>query len=60
MELKRKATLCFFRKDNQIVLANIEYSPTDTKWAGIGGFVEEGESLEDALAREINKRLSLK
>lgn len=48
----RKGTVCFLRKNNEILLALIEYTPNDLKWNGIGGFVEKGESLEDAVVRE--------
>lgn len=51
----RKGTVCFIHKNNQLLLALIEYSPTDRKWTGIGGFVEEGESLEDAVVREAKE-----
>ncbi|TSC85261.1 MAG: Adenylosuccinate synthetase [Microgenomates group bacterium Gr01-1014_16] len=49
----RRGTVCFLQKDNQLLLALIEYSPTDMKWTGIGGWSEVGESLEDAVVREI-------
>src|SRR6185437_14603362 len=54
MEVKqRRGTVCYLRKENKILLASIEYSPTWREWNGIGGYVEESESLEDTVAREI-------
>ncbi len=51
----RKGTVCFIQNGDTLLLALIEYSPTDRKWTGIGGFVEEGESLEEAVVREANE-----
>ena len=47
-----KGTVCFLTKNEEVLLILIEYSPTDRKWTGIGGYSEEGESLEDAVIRE--------
>ena len=56
----RKGTLCFLKRNSQVLLAYIEYSPTDRKWAGIGGMVEENEALNNALVREINEETFIK
>lgn len=52
---KRTGTVCFIVKDNKILLALIEYSPNDRKWNGIGGFVNENESPEEAVIREMKE-----
>lgn len=52
---KRVGTVCFIIENNKVLLALIEYSPNDRKWNGIGGFVEENESPEDATVREISE-----
>ncbi len=52
---KRVGTVCFIVENNKVLLALIEYSPNDRKWNGIGGFVEENESPEDAVVREISE-----
>lgn len=52
---KRTGTVCFIINDGKLLLALIEYSPNDRKWNGIGGFVEEKESPEDAVIREISE-----
>jgi ADP-ribose pyrophosphatase YjhB (NUDIX family) len=51
----RRGTTCFVQNNNKLLLALIEYSPTDRKWAGIGGFVEEGETLEETVVREAKE-----
>lgn len=52
---KRVATVCFIINDNKVLLALIEYSPSDKKWNGIGGFVNENETPEEAVVREISE-----
>ena len=52
---KRIGTVCFLIEGSKVLLALIQYSPNDRKWNGIGGFVEENESPEDAVVREINE-----
>jgi 8-oxo-dGTP diphosphatase len=51
----RKGTVCFFINGDKVLLVLIEYSPTDSKWTGIGGMVDGGESLEDCVVREIQE-----
>ncbi len=51
----RQAVVCYIRNIDQILLALIEYAPGDRKWTGIGGYVEPGESLEDAVVREARE-----
>lgn len=53
MYKKRQGTVCFLRKGDKVLLALIEYSASDRKWTGIGGYVEDGETLEDAIVREV-------
>jgi len=55
----RRGTVCFLRDGNQLLLALIEYGPTDSKWTGIGGFVEEGETLAQAVVREAREETYL-
>lgn len=54
-----QGTVCFIRQDNKVLLCLIEYSPTTRIWNGIGGFLEEGETLEEAVVREIKEETYL-
>ena len=54
-DVVRKGTVCFLQDGDKVLLALIEYSPTDRKWNGIGGFAEEGETLEEAVVREAKE-----
>ncbi len=58
-EKLRKGTVCFIQDGNSILLALIEYASTDRKWNGIGGFAEEGESLEEAVVREASEETEI-
>ena len=51
----KKGTVCFLTKNEEVLLVLIEYSPNDRKWTGIGGYVNGGESLEDAIIREAQE-----
>lgn len=54
-----EGTVCFLRKNSNVLLALIEYSPNDIKWNGIGGVVEKGETPEEAARREIREETYL-
>lgn len=51
----KKGTVCFLTKDDEVLLVLIEYSPNDSKWTGIGGYVDEGEALENTIIREAKE-----
>jgi len=57
---KKVGVVCFIIKDNKILLAKIQYSSNDQKWNGIGGFVDNSESPEDAVVREFNEETFIK
>ncbi len=42
----------FFARDNKILLAKRAIDPGKGKWDSVGGFVDTGESLEQAAIRE--------
>lgn len=55
MREKREAVVGFLRIKDELLLAHIEYAPDDRKWTGIGGYIESGETPEDALLREVEE-----
>ncbi len=52
---KRIGTVGFIVNNNKVLLAHIQYPEGKKLWNGIGGFVNKGEKLEDALIREISE-----
>lgn len=47
-------------KDGKILLGRRGKEPKAGSWSTIGGFVELGESLEEALAREVMEEIGCK
>ncbi len=55
-----RRTLVFFRKDDQILLAMKKRGFGAGKWNGVGGKIEAGETIEEALVRESVEEVSMK
>lgn len=55
-----RRTLLFFVKDDQILLAMKKRGFGAGKWNGVGGKIETGESIEDALVRESIEEVGVK
>lgn len=51
----RKATLCFVKKGNKILVINRNKPPFVGMWNAVGGKVKEGESIEECAIREIKE-----
>ncbi|MEN9327716.1 MAG: hypothetical protein RI947_524 [Candidatus Parcubacteria bacterium] len=51
----RRATVCFIKTQDKILLALIEYGPDKRIWNGIGGWAEIGESVEEGVVREVSE-----
>ncbi|MFZ1250613.1 MAG: 8-oxo-dGTP diphosphatase [Candidatus Microsaccharimonas sp.] len=55
----KELTLLFLRRDNQILLAMKKRGFGEGRWNGVGGKLEEGESLEEALLREAKEEITV-
>jgi NADH pyrophosphatase NudC (nudix superfamily) len=53
------ATSIALIKDGKILLAKRKVEPEKGKWDILGGFVEAGESIEDAVIREMKEETNL-
>lgn len=40
-----KHTLCFIKRNEEILMLNREYDPVKGLWNGVGGKIEKGETL---------------
>ena len=52
-------TVCFFVKDNKVMLFRIHYPDNVERWNGVGGVVEEGETPEQAVVREVKEEIGV-
>jgi ADP-ribose pyrophosphatase YjhB (NUDIX family) len=53
------STLCFLVKDDQILLAMKKRGFGEGRWNGVGGKVNEGESIEHAALREMEEEIGV-
>ena len=52
-------SLLFLRKDDQILLAMKKRGFGEGRWNGVGGKVEAGESIEQAMVRETEEEIGV-
>ncbi len=55
-------TLCYIRKDGKVLMMHRtkkKDDPNEGKWIGVGGHLEEDESPEDCLLREVSEETGL-
>lgn len=56
----RRRTLCFLVKDEKVLLGRKRKGFGQGNWLGIGGKVEQGETLEEAVIREMLEEVGVK
>jgi 8-oxo-dGTP diphosphatase len=55
-----KYTICFIRKENQILMLNRNKKPNMGLWNGVGGKIEFNESAHDGVMRETFEETGIK
>ena len=58
----KNTTLCYIKHNNKILMLYRNKKPSDPnegKWIGIGGKIEENESPEECMLREVREETSL-
>ncbi|UUZ82355.1 8-oxo-dGTP diphosphatase [Paenibacillus sp. P26] len=58
-EMTIKYTICFIRRNDEILLLNRERAPWMGAWNGVGGKIEPGESPKESVLREIAEETGL-
>lgn len=56
---KKTLSLLFLRKGNLVLLAMKKRGFGEGRWNGVGGKVEEGESIEQAMIRETQEEIGV-
>lgn len=54
-----RRTLLFLRRDDELLLAMKKRGFGAGKWNGVGGKIEAGETIEDALVRECQEEINV-
>lgn len=57
---KKVLTLCIVHQEDRVLLGMKKRGFGEGRWNGFGGKVEEGESVEEAMLREIEEEAGLK
>ena len=55
----RQATICLLRKNDEVLLAMKKRGFGEGKYNGIGGKVEDGETVKDAAVRELYEEVGV-
>ena len=59
----KNTTLCYIRRGDEILLLHRikkEHDENEGKWIGVGGKIEEGESPDECLLREVREETGLR
>lgn len=56
---QKTLSLLFLRKENEVLLAMKKRGFGEGRWNGVGGKVEEGESIEQAMIRETQEEIGV-
>jgi 8-oxo-dGTP diphosphatase len=54
-----KQTLCFIRRNDELLMLNREYKPTQGLWNGIGGKMELDETPLECIIREVKEETDI-
>jgi len=57
---KLKYTICFIKKENEILLLNREKPSWMGSWNGVGGKFQDGETPRDCILREVYEETNIR
>lgn len=55
----RQTVACFIIRNNQVLLLKVHYPDGKEIWNGVAGWVEENETREQGITREIKEEISV-
>lgn len=55
----RQTAVCFLIKDSQVLLLRVHYPDGHEIWNGVGGWIEEGETPEQGIIRELKEEIGV-
>ena len=58
-EKRLKYTICFCIQENRILMLYRSFPPNQYKWNGLGGKLEEGETPEESVIREMKEEAEI-
>lgn len=54
-----KQTLCFIRRNDELLMLNRENKPTQGIWNGVGGKIDENETPMECIIREVKEETNI-
>ena len=57
--MEYKYTICFIRNNDQILMLNRDFAPTQGLWNGVGGKIKENETPLQCVVREVKEETSI-